>query len=96
MAEFSAFLLALQVIMHTFIALRLAAYQPSGDCSYRPGVSTLAAMLAGSSAVSAYDILTHWPALVEQTSQPFTTLFVAVVLAGILKSRGNLAYFIQR
>ncbi|MCY1384295.1 hypothetical protein D9M69_725340 [compost metagenome] len=53
-------------------------------------------MLAGSSAVSAYNILTQWPALAQESSQPFTTLFVAVVLAGILKSRGNLAYFIPR
>ena len=96
MAEFQATLLTIQIIMHLTITIRLMAYRPGPNCTHKPGVSFMAATLAGSSAVCAFNIMASWPALVHETAQPFTTLFVAVVLAGIMRSRGNLAYFLPR
>lgn len=96
MAEFQGLLLSIQIIMHVAIAVRLMAYRPGPNCTHKPGVSFMAATLAGSSLVSAFNILASWQKLVTETPQPFTTLFVAVVLAGILRSRGNLAYFLPR
>lgn len=96
MAEFNALLLTIQTLMHLAITLRLMTYRPGKGATYKPGVSMLAATLAGSSAVSAFIILAKWPVFVQETAEPFTTLFVAVVLVGILKSRGNLAYFLPR
>lgn len=96
MAEFQAFLLTIQILMHLAITLRLMTYRPGEGDKYKPGVSILAATLAGSSAVCAFKILSGWPVLIHETAQPFTTLFVAVVLAGTLKSRGNLSYFLPR
>ncbi len=96
MAEFHAFLLTLQIVMHLVITLRLMTYKPCAGSTYKPGVSFLAAALAGSSAVCAYNTLVSWPVIVHETAQPFTTVFVAVVLAGILRARGNLACLLTR
>lgn len=96
MAEFNALLLTLQIVMHLAITLRLATYRPCTGSKYKPGVSFLAAAMAGSSAVCAYQNLVSWPVIIHETAQPFTTIFVAVVLAGILRSRGNVANLLPR
>lgn len=96
MIEIQTLLLTLQLIMHLAITLRLMTYKPGPGATYKPRVSMMAATLAGSSAVCAFNILAKWPIMIHETTQPFTTIFVAVVLAGILKSRGNLAYFLTR
>lgn len=96
MAEFNALLLTLQIAMHLIITLRLATYTPCAGSKYKPGVSFLAAAMAGSSAVCAYQALISWPVIIHETAQPFTTIFVAVVLAGIMRSRGNVANLLPR
>lgn len=96
MAEFTALLLSIQVLMNLAITIRLAVYKPLEGDAYKPGVSFLAAALAGSSAVMAYSITMHWRTLVTESAHPFTTTFVAVVFFGVMKSRGNLAYFLPR
>lgn len=96
MAEFNALLLTLQIVMHLIITLRLATYRPCASATYKPGVSFLAAAMAGSSAVCAYQAMVSWPVIIHETAQPFTTIFVAVVLAGIMRSRGNFANLIPR
>ena len=96
MAELTALFLSIQTVMHLAITLRLAFYKPMIGSAYKPGVSTLAAALAGSSAVMAYSIALNWRTLTAETYDPFTTTFVAVIFAGVMKSRGNLAYFLPR
>lgn len=96
MVEINAVLLSIQILMHIGITLRLMTYRPGQGATYKAGVSILAATLAGSSAVCAFKILSGWPVMIHETAQPYTTLFVAVVLAGTLRSRGNLACFLPR
>lgn len=96
MAEFTALILSIQALMHLAITIRLAIYKPLEGDAYKPGVSFLAAALAGSSAVIAYNIAVNWRTLTTESAHPFTTTFVAVVFIGVMKSRGNLAYFLPR
>lgn len=96
MAELSALFLSLQAVMHLAITIRLAIYRPLHGDVYKPGVSFLAAALAGSSAVKAYSIALNWRMLVAELPDPFTVTFVAVIFVGVMKSRGNLAYFLPR
>ncbi len=96
MAELNALFLSIQVLMHAAITIRLAFYKPLYGCTYKPGVSFLASALAGSSAVIAYNIALHWRTLLTESAHPFMTTFVAVIFVGVMKSRGNLAYFLSR
>lgn len=96
MAELSALFLSIQAVMHLAITIRLSLYRPLESDAYKPGVSFLAAALAGSSAVKAYAIALNWRTLVAESPDPFATVFVAVIFLGVMKSRGNLAYFLPR
>jgi len=90
-------LLALQVLMHVAIAIRLLLWnEPGRKYTHRPWVSRFAFLLAGSSAANAMHVLTSWNRLALESAQPWHVIFVAIVLVGIFKARGNLAYFLPR
>lgn len=91
MATYSGVWLLLQVLMHIAITARIMFWNYDGG-RYRPGVSLLASVMAGSSAAAAGNIILRWHFIAEQTVQPFMTIFVAVILALLLKSKGNVAY----
>lgn len=88
-------LLLLQACMHLAIALRIALWNSEGG-SFRPWVSRIAWLLAGSSASSAIYILTVLPSITDDRVNPWNTVFIAIVLVAVLKSRGNLAFFLPR
>ena len=88
-------LLLIQAAMHLVIAFRIALWHGDG-CEFRPWVSRFAWLLAGSSASSAIYILTVLPHLTTDRVNPWNTVFIAIVLAAVLKARGNLAHFLTR
>ncbi|MGL4315327.1 MAG: phage holin family protein [Pseudomonas sp.] len=88
-------LLLTQSCMHLAIALRIALWNGAGG-SFRPWVSRIAWLLAGSSASSAIYILTVLPSIADARVNPWNTVFIAIVLLAVLKSRGNLAFFLPR
>ena len=88
-------LLLIQAAMHLVIAFRIALWHGDG-CEFRPWVSRFAWLLAGSSASSAIYILTVLPHLPTDRANPWNTVFIAIVLAAVLKARGNLAHFLTR
>lgn len=87
-------LLLLQAAMHIGIAFRIATWNGQGY-RYRPWISRFAWLLAGSSAASAVFILTALPHLAIETN-PWNTVFIAIVLAAVCKARGNLATLLTR
>lgn len=88
-------ILLLQAAMHLGIAFRIALWHGEGY-AFRPWVSRFAWLLAGSSASSAIYILTVLPHISSERVNPWNTVFIAIVLAAILKARGNLAHFLTR
>ena len=88
-------MLLIQAAMHLVIAFRIALWHGDG-CEFRPWVSRFAWLLAGSSASSAIYILTVLPHLTTDRVNPWNTVFIAIVLAAVLKARGNLAHFLTR
>ena len=88
-------LLLLQAAMHLGIAFRIATWNGHGY-EFRPWVSRFAWLLAGSSASSAIYILTDLLHLTTHLVNPWNTVFIAIVLAAVLKARGNLAHFLTR
>lgn len=90
-------LLSLQVIAHLAIALRLLFWNHEDrHYSYRPWVSRLAFLLAASSACTGLNTLFQWQVLVNGPLQPWPAIFGLIVLVGVFKARGNLAYFLPR
>lgn len=88
-------MLLIQAVMHLVIALRITLWQNDGY-AFRPWVSRIAWLMAGSSASSAIYILTVLPHLTTDRVNPWNTVFIAIVLAAVLKARGNLAHFLTR
>ena len=88
-------LMLIQAAMHLVIAFRIALWH-GGSYEFRPWVSRFAWLLAGSSASSAIYILTVLPHLTTDRVNPWNTVFIAIVLAAVLKARGNLAHFLTR
>lgn len=94
-APVTVIMLLIQAAMHLAIAFRITLWSSDGY-SYRPWVSRFAWLLAGSSASSAIYILTVLPTLGAERVNPWNTVFIAIVLAAVLKARGNLAHFLTR
>lgn len=88
-------MLLIQAVMHLVIAFRITLWQNDGY-AFRPWVSRIAWLMAGSSASSAIYILTVLPHLTTDRVNPWNTVFIAIVLAAVLKARGNLAHFLTR
>lgn len=88
-------ILLTQVSMHIAITVRIALWDGSGY-RFRPWVSRIAWLLAGSSAASAIYILLAIPYLTIERINPFNAVFTSVVLVAVLKSRGNLGRFMPR
>lgn len=96
MAEsFAANLLAIQILMHLAIAVRLMLFNPEGR-THRPWVSRLAFLLAGSSAATALHSGMTFAHQAAGAPDYWQTLFVGIVMVAIFKARGNLAYFLPR
>lgn len=96
MAEpFGTTLVLLQILIYLAIASRLMLFNSEGR-THRPWVSRLAFLLAGSSAACAMHLLITLPLQASLPSSPWQTLFIAIVMVGIFKARGNLAYFLPR
>lgn len=93
LATYSGIWLALQVLVHLAISVRIMLWN-DGSRRYRPGVSFLAFVMAGSSAAGAANIVLRWHFIAEQTVQPFMTIFAMVILVLLMKSRGNVAYLL--
>ena len=88
-------MLLIQAVMHLVIAFRITLWQSDGY-AFRPWVSRFAWLLAGSSASSAIYILTVLPHLTTARVNPWNTVFIAIVMTAVLKTRGNLAHFLTR
>lgn len=88
-------MLLIQALMHLAIAFRITIWSSDGY-AFRPWVSRFAWLLAGSSAASAIYILTVLPTLGAEQVNPWNTVFIAIVLAAVLRARGNLAHFLSR
>lgn len=94
MADFTVLMLLAQVAMHITIALRIAMWNGEGY-RFRPWVSRIAWLMAGSSASSAIYILMVIPGLTIEKINPWNTVFIFVVMLGVIKCRGNLGHFLR-
>lgn len=95
MADITVLMLLAQVAMHTTIALRIVMWSGDGY-RFRPWVSRIAWLMAGSSASSAMYILMAMPSLSVENANPWNTVFIFVVMVGVIKCRGNLGRFLTR
>lgn len=93
--EIDAVLLVLRALAH-LITFAIVASFHDPEARWRPGVSLLAVLLAGSSAALAAQILTNWAQVIQSGPQLFHTLFAYAVLALIAWTRGNLAKLLPR
>jgi len=93
--QFTVFTLLAQVLMHIVISIRIATWGGEGY-RFRPWVSRIAFLMAGSSAASAVYILTVIPALTIERINPWNAIFIFVVMLGVIKCRGNLGHFLRR